>query len=416
VKIPESITQAPILFLTGAGASAPLGLHPTRAFLRYFLDGPLRQLEVQLDTHAQPDLQKAATQLRVLASPDQIDIERILSILELSVDHAKRLQTDRLFVDMVLHGNVTELARFQDCDQVLRDLIYREVIRHYDSIDTRAAASLYGQIFVDFRKWLGQIPRVGATIPIFTLNYDRAVEAAASQLGIRLVDGLQDEVGATERRWSRSAFEKYREEGDVPAVILIKLHGSVRWGRRNDDIIVELPSGVGHNPGELRQVVLYPSEQLKPMHIEPFWTAYRLFRQCLNSARLLMVIGCSLRDLEIQTAIADAMDDNPHLHLLLFGPEADEKKVVADLNLDEGRVVAVRKFFEPAQPNQSENAFMACLRGFAQTACGVGGELGGNRYFRFGQTYEDWPWPSKESLARMIPSPIRRRHRFGSRS
>jgi hypothetical protein len=146
----------------------------------------------------------------------------------------------------------------------------------------------------------------------------------------------------------------------------------VRWGRNADNRVVQLPSGLSYNPGDLRQVLLYPSDQLKPMHIDPFWTMYRMFRHCLNNAYLLVVIGCSLRDQEIQTAVSDVMDDNDKVRLLLFGPEANHEVLASDLRLDPRRVAAVQRHFEVADPNQPENEFMGCIRGFAQTAVGVG--------------------------------------------
>ncbi len=389
MKLPPSIANASVLLLTGAGASAPLGLHPTKAFLHYFLNGPFRQLETEADTQRAADMQKVLLTVRLLASPENQDIEQILSVLERNVLDVERLKSDRAFVDTVTHGQIGVLERFIQCNQRVRDSIYQEVIRHYDTIDTGAAAGLYKALFIDFHKWLGQVPAVGSTIPLFTLNYDRAVEAAASSLGLDLVDGLQDEVGATERRWSRAAFENYKEAKERPTVVLVKLHGSVRWGRTADNAIVQLPSGVGHNPGDLRQVVLYPSDQPKPMHLDPFWTAYRIFRQCLNNAFLLVVIGCSLRDQEIQTALSDAMDDNEKLHILHFGPETNHEALASNLRLDSTRIAAVRRQFEIQDPHQVENAFMACIRGFAQAAAGVDRELGANRVFRFSQTYDD---------------------------
>jgi hypothetical protein len=415
MKLPPSISFAPVILLTGAGASAPLGLHPTKPFLRYFLDGPFRQLERRADSEKAGDMQKVLLQIRLLASPENVDIERILSFVERDAQDVDRLKSDRAFMDTVTFGQPAALERFIECNQMVRDLIYQEVIKHYDTIDTRAAASLYRPLFMEFRKWLAQVPKVGSTIPLFTLNYDRAVEAAASQLGIHVVDGLQDEVGATERRWNRAAFEAYKARNNRPTVVLVKLHGSVRWGRNADDQVVQLPSGLSHNPGDLRQVVLYPSDQLKPMHVDPFSTMYRIFRQCLNNAYLLVVIGCSLRDQEIQTAVSDAMDDNEKMHMLSFGPEASHELLASDLRLDPRRVAAVQRHFEVAEPNQSENEFMACIRGFAQTAVGVGRELGADRVFRFGETYAGWPWPSKEQLSRIVPSG-RLHHRFGGRS
>src|SRR5437879_3075 len=46
-------------------------LTPTKPFLRYFLDGPFRQLERKADSQRAADMQKVLLQIRVVASPDK---------------------------------------------------------------------------------------------------------------------------------------------------------------------------------------------------------------------------------------------------------------------------------------------------------------------------------------------------------
>jgi hypothetical protein len=112
MKLPPSISFAPVILLTGAGASAPLGLHPTKPFLRYFLDGPFRQLERRADSEKAGDMQKVLLQIRLLASPENVDIERILSFVERDAQDVDRLKSDRAFMDTVTFGQPAALERF----------------------------------------------------------------------------------------------------------------------------------------------------------------------------------------------------------------------------------------------------------------------------------------------------------------
>ena len=202
------------------------------------------------------------------------------------------------------------------------------------------------------------------------------------------------------------------ESSDGTTVILVKLHGSVRWGRRSlgeiagkpNDVIVELPHFVGRNPGKHLHAVLYPSESPKPTAAEPFRTGYRIFRHCLNHARILIVIGCSLRDPEVRSAISDAADDNPHLRLLLFGPEAKHDATAVDLGIDAGRVAAVRGRFETTDYVEGKSAFMGCLRGYSASACADEGDPV-KQSFRFGVT-RDYLTPDVPDIRR--PEPLGR--------
>jgi 6-phosphogluconate dehydrogenase len=124
----------------------------------------------------------------------------------------------------------------------------------------------------------------------------------------------------------------------------------------------------------------------KPMHLEPFRTLYRIFRESLNHASVLFVIGCSLRDQEIRTSISDAMDDNKQLHVVLIGPEADHATTAQSLELDRTRVAATKVRFE--LPTGS--TFMGMLRGFAQSANGIA-VSDAPRTYRFDVTYKTWP-------------------------
>ena len=400
MEIPDSIIKSKIIFLTGAGASVPLGCFTTREFLADFT----RTLPGRVNQKAQPGIGDFLPQVYVQAASSRADIETILGWVERNVDDAKRFSDDALFRQKVLFSNDGVIREYVAWNETIRDLVYDDVIRHYSAIESAKASALYRQIFEHYTAWFGAVPGIGRTIPWFTLNYDLAVEAAASELQVPVVDGLIDRAGSTERRWSRTAFERYQEL-DRPTVVLIKLHGSVRWGREAGASgvveIAELPAGVGRDPGKFQHVVLYPTELTKPLHIEPFRTCYRIFRDCLDNACLLVVVGCSLRDLEIQVSIADAMDDNKALRLLLIGPEADHQEISADLQLDPMRVVAVRQRFQ-VPPDQGQPSFMGCVRGYAYEACGGPEDASPSQEFRFGVTHDDWPWmPRLKAIDRM---------------
>lgn len=403
MRIPDSIGKAPLIFLTGAGASVPLGCLTSKQFVKHFLQSEAIQ---RLDGRDRTILQ-FTNWLRGQAerADVDVDIEMILQLLEANAANAERLRTDQVFVRMVLNGQTKALEQFIGLNQELRDALYSEIIEHFSSIDSDRAGELYRPFFVQFLDWFGQVPGVGPTVPFFTLNYDTAVEGAAAALDIRLVDGLGPMHSAVERRWSRSWFESYEEKQSVPSVVLFKLHGSVRWGWSTvakREVISELSPRVGRDPGIYKHAVLYPTLGPKPVREEPFRTGYRFLRTCLGNARVLFVIGCSLRDSEIQEAISDAMDDNKELHIVSVAPDADHNRVARLTECDPSRVVAVQQEFTfPPSGSPGAIDMMGSLRGYAYYASG---DEQYARSFPFGLTLADWPSAQhRDAIQRAIP-------------
>ncbi|MEA2633834.1 MAG: hypothetical protein QOH92_601 [Chloroflexota bacterium] len=385
MRIPDSIGKAPVLFLTGAGASVALGRHTSAQFVKEFFDSARVR---KLDNRDSAILQFT----NALRFKPETDIEKILALLEENVADGNRFRDDPEFVRRVLFGTTTSLDPFIGMNSELRDSLYAEIIDHFSAVDSDKAGELYGPILADFFDWFREVPGVGPTIPFFTLNYDTAIEGAASALGLRLIDGLMPMRAALGRRWSRAPFETFEPQPDTISIVLFKLHGSVLWGRSEQDgkeVISELPLLVGLNPGPYKQAVIYPTLGPKPVREEPFRTGYRFLRTCLGNAKVLFVIGCSLRDGEIQDSISDAMDDNPELHIVSIAPDADHARVAELTHCDPSRIAAVqREFTFPAVGLKGDNDVMGSLRGYATSAAG---DSNARRSYPFGVTHPDWP-------------------------
>jgi hypothetical protein len=403
LNFPESIAGAKVVVLTGAGASVPLGLFTTRQFLEDF----------RRDVEMLPDLDAPLSWVMSEAAENDSDIEIVLDRLERQRDAVRLLLADRRFVHFVQQDRQDREDKAQaylaETDAIIK-AIQDKVIDHYSSAEPELAAELYRPMLREFRAWFSRIPELGYTLPLFTLNYDSSVELAANrladapieqdgqQLPVRLVDGLLQSNEGAERRWSPRAFESYSETSGELGLVLVKLHGSVRWGRDSrpgrSHQIVEIPTGVGRDPGRFRTAILYPTLAPKPVNDEPFRTGYRLLRVCLRNTRFLAVIGCSLRDPELAAEIRDAMEENEGLHLVSVGPTVDQTEVCRALSLTPGhnRVAALKAEFAVPKP-QIESTLpggilprewlMGCLRTLALQAYAVEGVSPGSY---FGQT------------------------------
>ncbi len=399
MKIPSAIAGAKVVVLTGAGASVPLGRFTTRAFLDDFRHVDYRQLAVDAETKKVLDwvLQEAAN--------NNFDIEDVLDRLERRQGALDLLELDGFFQKEVLRADRrTRALQYGSILGQLSGAIRDKVIEHYSTVDADQAGDLYRPLFREFRSWFRQVPDLGYTLPVFTLNYDIAVELAAHKLSdtddasyfpedsppVRLVDGVTQGRDAAERRWSRAVFEGYEEDHDHLGVVLVKLHGSVRWGRRKRaggaDEIVELPAGLSRDPGQFETAVLYPTLAPKPVDLEPFRTGYRLLRACLRRTRLLIIIGTTLRDQEVVTELRDAVEENQDLHVVWVGPSVERETMQDLIGSGADRLSALRASFHIPR-GQIESTFpgglmprewlMGCLRKLACEAYAVEQIAGG---------------------------------------
>lgn len=388
----QSLISAPLVVLTGAGASSPLGLSTTAEYFKDRWPSIVGRLDPQERSVAQAIVSEFGVVLEWPAPDVSIkDVEALLTLIQERGEAAKALAASRVFTSDI-REKLRDHGRFSD--GVLR-AIYGDLIRHYGNADGTAAANLYEGLFSGLAAWFAEL-RPGKTLPIFTLNYDTAIESAVKVLNergsqpIRLVDGLTDASAVVGRTWSAREFENYEERYDQLGVVLVKLHGSVRWGRDETDPnghIAELPSRIGMDPEPYRHVVLYPTLGHKPLEQEPFRSGYRLLRACLRGAKMVLAIGTSLRDQELVAELRDAIEENSSLHLVVLGPGEDFQAVADRVGVDRGRVATIDARFQANAAGFNEQAFLfSLLRDLSRSVAGIARQW--NPGMAFCGTYE----------------------------
>lgn len=373
MRLPNALMETPIVLLTGAGASIPLGLPATAGFLA----------KLQEKAPSWPgDVMRFASIVYDRLSGDRVDIEHVLGTLEQQSQWIESLLSDDMFRQSCLSKeSIDRMRTFQNVTDQLCQIIYDDVIDTYGSVDTEKAADLYRGLLGNFMHFFRPYCGGRETLPFFTLNYDTAVEEATTLLGIRCVDGFVTNPNGSGRRWSASAFTNYEATGQELSVVLLKLHGSVRLVERTvgaQHEFYEVPAATARNPRPWRHVVLYPSLTPKPITAEPFRTGYRMLRACLANSMTycLIVIGCSFRDKELNDAIRDALDDNPHLHVLVVDPSLDHETVAQRVQVLPDRVHVIQGPFGPESENDLRSGrgrIMSQLMLWVGSACGVSG-------------------------------------------
>lgn len=173
-----------------------------------------------------------------------------------------------------------------------------------------------------------------ATLPraeIFTTNYDTLFEQAAKKAGIILIDGFSFSQPRTfsGRFFNLDIVDRERtrvkaEENYVPNVVhLHKLHGSLDWMKHGDEVI-QCEVAAADEP-----LIIYPSnDKYAESYDQPYFEMMARFQSVLREKDcLLMVVGYGFADKHINSAIVEAVRQNPSFHLLVvdYGIEVEGK-------------------------------------------------------------------------------------------
>lgn len=174
---------------------------------------------------------------------------------------------------------------------------------------------------------------------LFTTNYDLALEWAAEEIGIQLVNGFS---GLHTRTFQPQnfdlSFRNVNAKGEARFghyhAYLHKLHGSLSWSQEHSSDIKEIPAALAKNRyidpllnGETvydKQFLIYPGAN-KYHHTIGFvyGEMFRRFSEFLSKPQTALLInGYGFGDYHINRIILGALL-NPSLHIVIFYPELD---------------------------------------------------------------------------------------------
>ncbi len=135
--------------------------------------------------------------------------------------------------------------------------------------------------------------------PIYTTNYDFALEHVAQESYIEVQDNFV-------QRGQRHLWNPDIHFPLGNALTLVKLHGSVAWYADEDGIIEKLYASANINPAgkHIDRLVIFPT-RFKDIYAQHFFALYSHFLSALSAARVLIVIGHSLRDDYLRAGIIE---------------------------------------------------------------------------------------------------------------
>lgn len=303
------IASSPVLVFLGAGASAGIG-KPTMA-----------QFVEKLKRTIQPD--SGRDLLHLLAGARGGDLEKILSDLEtfLNLPYLTAFQCNSEY-QYAAATSGEPITITKDEAALLRSAIRHEIIREYRVIDGDAVCSVYEPLFDLIFRYVNPVEYC---VPIFTTNYDLAIETLCEMTYSKyaLTEGLEVDSFSKMAQWKRNEFDLFRLWEGHQNLVLFKLHGSVDWMRQEKTgHIVRAPAMYDAlDSDEYKNAIIYPTGD-KAANREPYFSAYEYFSRCCEQAELLIVIGYSFRDYEALNRLVGATQRNEAIKLVVVAPDA----------------------------------------------------------------------------------------------
>lgn len=335
----ELVTSQPLLIFTGAGASKALGkattydIYDSREFLQRASVSPFSVLSELRDVLARK------------TPKNPVDFEVLLDTMLDDVGKFDRLCENPAFLGPLSMGKGVRDNYAEAYEEALDFMV-----DYYGRIHSGDAVSLYHPFFDGLRSILAQSDQSPAIIPLFTLNYDEAVETAVQEMPeYELMDGFRLGYRSV---WSRDSFDHFHvSSAGTWSVVLFKLHGSVSWTHASGSERIERTVDVPRRREGREHLVLYPTRLAKPINKEPFATAYEYFDAALQHARLAVFIGTSLRDAEIVERIRRRLEQQGPFRLLAISPNANADDIASRLGTSSRAIKAMPgRFDQEAMP------------------------------------------------------------------
>lgn len=185
-------------------------------------------------------------------------------------------------------------------------IIENEVFATYAWNHDKDKELLNLDIFVEFLK------HYSSSIDIYTTNYDKAVEEYCANNGYVCSDGFEYNFVNRRHLWSNK-FDS--SNNNYPYINLFKLHGSLNWKRhRMYGIERTVEESRLHDVNYVESMLIYPYLSPKEGKTnEPYNLILEQFIQRSKKIDVLIVIGFSFRDEDINDIIRGLMEQNKYV-------------------------------------------------------------------------------------------------------
>ena len=195
----------------------------------------------------------------------------------------------------------------------LRTEIEYEIVKEYSDIPSSLVMKVYKPFF---DLVFSQIDPNRYCLPIFTTNYDTAVEEFCYlNQDYALVDGFMPD--GRDYVWDGATFHSFHLVPQKKNIVLFKLHGSVNWiyVKAKREIFRTQPFHQQADTSKYSNILIYPATH-KVATSEPYFTAYDYYGRCCERSQSPLTIGYSFRDYDALARLRSAQSFNQGLVVL----------------------------------------------------------------------------------------------------
>lgn len=288
MSIDEKTEPSEVVFLIGAGISIPIGIPAMQGMYSNFLKRAQSNITPQEESTLRFFTQKlgVAEDLEdfLLAANAIADFKpsSLSSFVERAVSDRQKTRN--------LCGYENRLKKRIGEVIAVRKRILDFMSNTCFQFDRAKASDIFGN-------FISAISKSGC--PVYSTNYDFALEHVATDRDITIEDNFPKK--GQQRIWNKDIHFPLGN-----ALTLIKLHGSVTWYVDKDGEIerIDLDTHIDPVGKKVERLVIFPT-RFKDIYDQHFFALYRHFLSALSSARVLVVIGHSLRDDYLRAAIIE---------------------------------------------------------------------------------------------------------------
>jgi hypothetical protein len=192
----------------------------------------------------------------------------------------------------------------------------------------------------EFLRRLGRRPLKQHRTKLFTTNYDRCFEIAASSSGLVVLDGFSfSQPSVYDASFFSYDLVRRGDDGAATGFLpnlfhLYKLHGSVDWDRTTSGSIIR-----SENPAN--PLVIFPRDnKYQASYESPFIDMIASFQLTLKQPKTALIcVGFGFNDSHLTEPIRSALRTNQELRLVVVNPDLDENHTAANKRRTNGRVV-----------------------------------------------------------------------------
>ncbi len=279
MTVQSALVNPKVMILFGAGVSVPLGIPTMRELYADFLQTgksgitgserhALKYFSEKLEI--QPDLEEFLIASNMLLELDRLGFN---AYIEKAVSH---------------HSTGIRIEKYRERFQQRKQKILALRSRALDYLfklcfkfDRGAAVDIFGN-FVQAIADMGY--------PLFTTNYDFALEHVAAEKGIQIEDNFVPQ--GLRRVWNPAV-----QFPAGNALTLVQVHGSVTWYADEQGAVEKIrnPTDMNSMGANVEKKLIFPTRP-KGVYDPHFFPLYAHFLTVLSRAELLLVSGHSLRD------------------------------------------------------------------------------------------------------------------------